>query len=218
MKVIQSSFFRIIVTAIVGILLIEYREAAVEKITIAIGILFLLSGIISIAAYIGASKHSSDTQLFDAEGRQLLGTAPAFPVVGIGSVILGIILMVMPGTFITGLMYCFAAILILGAVGQFFTLVMARKFARIGFYYWIMPILLFLVGLMCIVHPQTIASAPLFFIGWCLLVYAVVEAVNAIKIHNCKKTFYKQYDAQHPAEEEAEATEIKEEDQKEISE
>ena len=44
MKVIQSSLFRALCAIIVGALLIQYREQTVTWITIAIGVLFFLSG------------------------------------------------------------------------------------------------------------------------------------------------------------------------------
>ena len=193
MKIIQSSFFRAIVAAIVGALLVKYRDQAVEKITIAIGALFLISGIVSVVSYVQQSKHSNDIQLFDADGRQLLGQKPVFPIVGIGSGALGIILMLMPSTFIKGLMYCFAFIVIIGAIGQFASLTAARRYARIGLFYWIMPSLLLLTGLITVIYPQAIASAPLFVLGWCLLVYAVVETLNALKIYSCRKKYMRNY-------------------------
>ena len=48
MKVIHSSFFRAICAIIVGALLIQYREQTVTWITIAVGVLFFLSGVISV--------------------------------------------------------------------------------------------------------------------------------------------------------------------------
>ncbi len=114
MKVLQSSFFRAVCAVIVGVLLIKYSDDTVRWITILIGVLFFLSGVISCAAYFGAKRHADDVQVFDANGNQVAGSRPVFPIVGLGSVILGIILALMPSTFVTGLMYIFAAILILG--------------------------------------------------------------------------------------------------------
>ncbi|MDD6866917.1 MAG: hypothetical protein PUD61_05165, partial [Prevotella sp.] len=38
-------------------------------------------------------------------------------------------------------------------------------------------------------RPSTIASAPLFVIGWCMMLYGVVECINAMKIYRARKTF-----------------------------
>jgi len=187
MKIIQSSLVRALCAVIVGGLLIKYREQTMTWLTIAIGVLFLISGLVSCASYLAAKSRRSDVQVFDAEGNQVAGFTPSFPIVGIGSVLLGLILALMPGTFITWLMYILAAILALGAIGQFVGLASVSKIARVGAFFWIMPSVILLVALVAIVRPQLIASAPLFVIGWCMLVYGVVEFVNALKIYKVRK-------------------------------
>jgi uncharacterized membrane protein HdeD (DUF308 family) len=187
MKVLQSSFFRAITAIIVGVLLIKYREETMTWITIATGILFFLSGVISCAAYLGAKKHVEDVIGVDAAGNDITNPKPTFPIVGIGSIILGIILALMPSTFIIGLTYIFAAILILGAINQFVSLASITKFCHVGFYFWIMPSLILLVGLIAVIKPTVIASAPLLVIGWCMLLYGVVECLNTIKIMMARK-------------------------------
>ena len=175
MKVVHSSFFRAICAIIVGALLIQYREQTVTWITIAIGVLFFLSGIISIATYYSAKRNAEKVQiLFDAQGRQITGLRPNFPIVGLGSLILGAILALMPNTFINGLMFILAAILIMGAMSQFINLASARKIGNVGFIFWIFPSIILLVGLLAIIKPSAIA-----------------EMVNAFKISNNKRKWAK---------------------------
>lgn len=126
--------------------------------------------------------------MFDADGRLLTGMKPTFPIVGLGSLILGLILALMPNTFVQSLMYILAAILILGAISQMANLVAVSRMARIGFYYWIMPALTLLIGIVAIVSPSSIASAPLFVIGWSMIVYGIVELTNAIKLHQLRRS------------------------------
>ena len=57
MKFLQSSVFRALCAMIVGVLLIEYREQMVTWLTIAIGVLFFLSGVISIVTYFSAKRN-----------------------------------------------------------------------------------------------------------------------------------------------------------------
>lgn len=188
MKVFQSSAVRALCAIIVGALIVKYRELTVTWITIAIGVLFFLSGVFSCVTYFIARGKKNDVQVFDADGRQLTGLKPTFPIVGLGSFILGLILALMPNTFVQSLMYILAAILILGAVSQMANLVAASRMARIGFYYWIMPALTLLIGIVAIVSPSSIASAPLFVIGWTMIVYGVVELTNAIKLHQLRRS------------------------------
>ena len=130
MKVVHSSLFRAVCAIIIGVLLIQYREQTVTWITIAIGVLFFLSGAISLISYFSAKRTAEKMQgqmLSDANGKQIIGIKPNFPIVGLGSLILGMILALMPNVFIAWLMFILSAILILGAITQMANLVTAAK-------------------------------------------------------------------------------------------
>lgn len=187
MKIMQSGVVRALCAIIVGGLLIKYREQTVTWMTIAIGVLFFLSGALSVASYFGARRHKDEPQVFDQNGRQLSGFQPVFPLVGLGSILLGLALAVMPDVFVTWLMYILSAILILGAIGQYVALSSVSRVARVGWMFWVMPSLLLLVGVIAVVFPSWIASAPLLVIGWGMVVYGVVEIVNAVKIYQLRR-------------------------------
>lgn len=187
----QSSAFRAVCAVVIGVLLIKYREQTVEWITIAIGILFFLSGVVSVATYLSARSRADMPEVFDADGRQLTGLKPTVPIVGIGSLILGIILALMPTTFIAWLMYILSAILILGAINQFVSLAAVSRYAHVGIYFWVMPSLILLVALLSIVYPTAIASAPLLIIGWCMVVYGVADIINALKLSRLRRNIMK---------------------------
>ena len=191
MKILQSSVFRAICALAIGILLIKYPDNTVTWITIAIGCLFLISGIISLVVYYHATRQVSEYKITDAEGNIVAGEKPTFPVVGVGSVILGLLLALTPTVFVTGLMYVIGFILILGAVNQYMNLLNARHFGHVGFGYWIFPSLILLVGLYVIIKPMAPASMAMLVLGWCSLLYGVTELVNALKIHNEKRKFAK---------------------------
>lgn len=193
MKVLQSSIFRAVCAIVIGVLLVKYRDQAVTGMTIAVGILFFISGLISCLAYLSAKRKSAGGSngdafdLYDAQGRLIRQPAPNFPIVGIGSVILGAILALMPGTFVNGLVYVLGAIIILGAVNQFYNLTSATRFAHIGIFWWISPSLLLLIGLTALIKPAFMASVPLLVLGWCMMVYGLAEIINSIKIHQCRR-------------------------------
>lgn len=187
MQIIQSSLARAVSAIIMGVLLIKYREQTITWLTIVIGILFFLSGVISCAAYFVARRRESDVQLFDADGRQLSGFKVSFPLTGLGSIVLGLILALMPNAFISWLMFILAAMLIIGAISQFVSLAAITRTFRVGIYFWIMPSVILLIGLLALIRPSAIASAPLFVIGWCMLLYGVSESVNSIKFYLLRK-------------------------------
>lgn len=187
MKILQSSVFRAICAIAVGAMLIKNPDSTVKGITIAIGILFLASGVISCVAYFNARLHSAENEVYDADGKLLVGGRPMFPIVGLGSVILGFVLALMPGAFVTSLMYVLGGIILLGALNQFMVLIQARKFATLPLWFWVCPTLVLLTGLFVMIKPMESASLPLLIIGWCLLFYGVTECINAFKIHQYRK-------------------------------
>lgn len=194
MKVIHSSIFRAVCAIIVGVLLIQYREQTVTWITIAIGVLFFLSGVISLASYWAAKRNAEKMQgqiLSDSNGKPIMGMIPKFPLVSVGSLILGLLLALMPQVFIAWLMFILAFILILGALTQFANLASTAKMGRVGILFWLFPSALLLLGLLAIIKPSAIASAPLFIIGWGMLIYGVVELLNAFKVSNNKRIWLK---------------------------
>lgn len=192
MKILQSALFRAACTIIIGVLLIKYREETVTWLTIAIGALFLLSGVIAIAAYYSAKRFPADTEVYDAEGHLLTSRAPTFPIVGIGSVILGLILALMPGTFVKWLLYFLALILILGAINQFAALAAIRRFCSLSGGWWVCPSVVLLAGIVIMVKPQWVATAPLVIIGSFMILYGAAEVINSLKIYTVRRRIERQ--------------------------
>ena len=133
MKILQSSVFRALCAIVIGVLLVKYPQDGVTWLTMAIGALFLLSGIIALLAYWQAKRHAGEYTITDQQGRVISGGQPTFPIVGAGSVILGLILALTPGVFVNGLMYVLGAIMILGGINQLMSLVSARRFGSVPF-------------------------------------------------------------------------------------
>ena len=68
MKVLQSSVFRALCAIVTGILLVNNPDSTVRGITIAIGAMFLVSGVISCATYFSALNHAKDVEVYDDKG------------------------------------------------------------------------------------------------------------------------------------------------------
>lgn len=220
MRILQSSVFRALCAIVFGYLLVIYRNQLLHWTTIAFGALFFLSGLVSVIAYYAEKRRMANmaeriTAMSEMRGDEMetptedgirQSLMPGFPIVGIGSMVLGVILAIMPTTFIHGMMYVIAGLLVLGAINMMFNLSMARKFANIGLGFWIMPLLLLVLGILMIVKPDLFAAMPFRVLGWALIVYGVIECINAIKIHNCRK----QYEKIKAAQKAASKTEIEE--------
>ena len=187
MKIFQSSIFRAVCAIVIGALIIKYPDQGVTWLTMAIGGLFLLSGIIALLAFWQAKRHANEYTITDQEGRVISGTQPTFPIVGLGSVILGLVLILTPNAFINGLMYMLAAVLILGGITQLMSLLSARRLGSIPFGFWVCPSLILLTGLFVIFKPMESAELPLLILGWCSILYGVIELINTLKIYNIRK-------------------------------
>jgi len=201
MKILQSSFFRALTAIVVGALLIKYPDNTVTGIVVAIGVLFLLSGVVSLLSYWNARRHVSEYTIYDAQGRQIAGQAPTFPLVGIGSIILGSILALMPDTFISMLMYVIGAMLILGAITQYMAIITTRRYGRVSWTYWICPTFILLAGCYIMLKPMAPLSTAMLLLGWLSLFYGVVEAINALLFSNKRKHWEREQEQMVQAEE-----------------
>ena len=190
-KILQSSVFRALCAIVIGILLIKFPDNTVTGITVAIGVLFLASGIISCVTYFWSKRHVSEYKIYDTEGHLVAGEQPTFPIVGIGSAILGLILVFTPTTFVSALMYIIGIILILGAINQYMSLISGRRYGRISFWYLVMPTLILLTGLYVMLKPMEPLNMAMLILGWCTLVYGLVELVHALKFYRDKRAWIK---------------------------
>lgn len=198
MRLLQSSVFRAVVAVIIGALLVKYRQDTVTWLTIAVGILFFLSGLASVIIYYVNKRSVERVAAEVASESPREAMAPAFPIGGLGSMVLGVILAFMPATFIRWIVIILGALVVLATIGQFVTLAQARRYGSVPFVFWLFPSILFLVGVYCIVQPIDSASMPLFIIGWAMMVYGVVECINAIKIYRLRKAWEKLLQQQQP--------------------
>ena len=186
MKLIKISFFRAITAVIVGVLLITYREETITWLTIGIGILFFLSGLITCIIYfVTRNTGSSEMNLDSAKSTPTF--TPSFPLVGMGSLLLGLILALMPNSFVNWMVYILGALLILGAIGQYVLLASIVKLVRINIFFWIMSSVILLIGVVSIIKPMWVASAPLLILGWSMILYGVVECIDTIKIMKTRR-------------------------------
>ncbi len=198
----KTSILRALVAVAVGILMIAYRERMAEWLTIAIGVLFFLSGVISIIFYcVMLRKYNRDVirEEYDAKGAHV-ARKPMVPIVGVGCAILGIILALLPKTVNDFLVYVFAILLILGAIGQFFILLTTISLLRdlekstqekasvsCGYIYWVLPLLLFLFGLFVIFYRHSIEQTAFLFIGIAMVVYGLSELISTIKSSSVRR-------------------------------
>ena len=199
MKVLQISAIRAIIVLVTGFLLVRYREETMTWMTITVGILFLLSGLVSCIAYYfekeKVAKKTAKAEQQEGEQEEENLKSPSFPIAGVGSIALGIILAVMPNTFITWVVYILAALLILGAVNQFMNLARSRQYARVPVYMWLFPTIILAVAILLISKPIETAQLPLLVLGWAFMYYGVLEFILIIRMYLVRKSYEKAEEA-----------------------
>lgn len=197
MKVLQISAVRAIIVLVTGFLLVKYREDTMTWMTITVGVLFLISGLVACMVYYfekeKVAKKTAKAALQEDQQEEEDLKSPSFPIAGVGSIVLGIILAVMPNTFTTWMVYILSALLILGAVNQFMTLARSRQYARVPVYMWVFPTISMVVAILLISRP--IETDALFFtlkvIGWAFMYYGVLEFVLIIRMYLVRKAYDK---------------------------
>ena len=199
MKVLQISAIRAIIVLVTGFLLVRYREETMTWMTITVGILFLLSGLVSCIAYYfekeKVAKKTAKAEQQEGQQEEENLKSPSFPIAGVGSIALGIILAVMPYTFITWVVYILAALLILGAVNQFMNLARSRQYARVPVYMWLFPTVILAIAILLISKPIETAQLPLLVLGWAFMYYGVLEFILIIRMYLVRKSYEKAEEA-----------------------
>lgn len=199
MKVLQISAIRAIIVLVTGFLLVKYREETMTWMTITVGVLFLLSGLVSCMVYYfekeKVARKTAKAEQQDGQQEEENLKSPSFPIAGIGSIVLGIILAVIPNTFMTGVVYILAALLILGAINQFMNLARSRQYARVPFYLWLFPTVILVVAILLISKPMEAAALPLLVIGWAFMYYGVLEFALIIRMYLVRRAFEKAEEA-----------------------
>jgi membrane protein HdeD len=166
MKGISFSLLRIIFALIIGLVIILWPDAAINYLIITIGVLFLIPSLISIINYL-ANKSKS-------------GNIP-FPLEGIGSLMFGLFLIIIPGFFADILTIILGFILILGGLQQITSLVRAKKWRKVSFGFFVIPTLILLAGIAVIANPSGARETTLMVVGVTAIVYAIFELINWIK-------------------------------------
>ena len=197
MKVLQISAVRAIIVLVTGFLLVKYREDTMTWMTITVGVLFLISGLVACMLYYfekeKMAKKTAKAALQEGQQEEEDLKSPSFPIAGVGSIVLGIILAVIPNTFTTWMVYILSALLILGAVNQFMNLARSRQYARVPVYMWIFPTISMVVAILLISRP--IETDALFFtlkvIGRAFMYYGVLEFVLIIRMYLVRKAYDK---------------------------
>ena len=156
---------RTICALVLGLVLVMFPAEAGNYLVITVGVLFLVPALISIVAYFAAPA----------------GERPFFPVLGVGSLLFGLWLIVMPGFFADLLTYVLGFVLAMGGIQQIASLMAARRWMEVKAGFYVVPSLILLAGLFALFNPLGVRNTIFIIIGASCLVYACSELLNWFK-------------------------------------
>lgn len=173
------------VTALlIGALLVFWSQQAVLYLIMTIGCLFLIPGLMSLLAYYRKKDEGTVTRRFGWS-----------QVLGVGSVLFGLCLIVKPLFFETSLMYALGIILSYAGLSEIISLTIARQWARVPFGFYVTPVLVMITGIFILFNPIESANVPFIVLGIGCMVYGISDLVNTFRFRKPKEEKKKETDA-----------------------
>lgn len=166
---ITMAMLRGIAALLIGILLVFWSQNAVTYLIMAVGCLFLIPGLLSLLAYFRQTS---------PEGNRSFGWSQ---VLGIGSILFGLCLIVSPVFFEKSLMYALGIILSYAGLSEIIQLTVARQWTRVPAGFYVTPVLVMLVGIFILFNPIESANVSFIILGIGCMVYGLSDMVNVIK-------------------------------------
>lgn len=161
-NVVQSALVRGLCALILGVLLVVVSDRMPVWMVMACGLLFVVPGVV---ALIGWFRRDAS-----------LPAAPLSPVSSVGSILLGTILLLFPASFVTILMYMLAALVLLAAATQLYSVYsLHRRGMPLSLWYGVVPMLTLGAGIYVLFRPSDVAALPFIVIGAASILYGLLE-------------------------------------------
>jgi len=174
MKYVQSIVFRALCALCVGALLIAFPDNTTEWLVRVVGLLFIIPGLVSIGAYY--RMRSSDEAL-----------RPLFPILGVGCLLFGMLLIFFAPVLKNYIMYALSAFLVLLCIAQMTNFFKLKKYASVGTFFFVIPVLVIVAALMAYVNVDVIKEKVLTILGGACLAYGLMELLSAIHFRKARR-------------------------------
>ncbi|MDD6210610.1 MAG: DUF308 domain-containing protein [Bacteroidales bacterium] len=176
MKTINNSVLRSVFAVVLGLVLVVWPATAINYLVITIGILFIIPGLIAMIGYFATKKRNQEN-----------GISTMFPIEGAGSTLFGIWLVVMPAFFVNILMYVLGVLLLIAGIQQIAMLFSARRWTRVAGGYYLMPILILILGIIILTYPFAVATNTFILLGATSICYGIFELINWFRFKNLNR-------------------------------
>ena len=194
MKLLRISIIRAIAAVVVGVLLLKYDAAVLKGLTIALGVMFLIAGVVSLVGWVNARRKKADFRAYDNGEESAVegGAQPMFPIAGLGSLLLGLILsLTRSDDYLEWAMYLLGAVLVLGALNLCMNLLSARKMEPMGGWMWLLPCAIVVASVVAMIKGLVPAQTCTTILGVTALVFAVAELWYSFTFSQVKKRYEK---------------------------
>lgn len=171
MKSLNYPIISSLCAMIIGILLVVWPGEAVNYLVMTIGVLFMLPGLMG---------------LVTAFTRKEVRTT-ALPVIALGSTLLGMWLIIMPGFFVGILMYVLGVLLVLAGLSQLSNLIVVRSELNVPWGLFVIPVLVLAAGLVVLFNPFEAAAVPFMILGASAIVYSLTDLVRLLRYRRKSK-------------------------------
>ena len=162
MRILGYSLMRAVCALVIGMILVMFPDQASNYFVITIGVIFLIPSLISIIAYLTNGKKKQQR----------------FPIEGIGSLLFGLWLIIMPHFFSNLLTIILGFILLMGGIQQLASVSTLRALVKVSYRYYVVPTLILIAGLVALFNPTGVQRTAFIIIGISCMVYAFSEFFN----------------------------------------
>ena len=199
MKTSRSTVILALCTLLIGALLIAFPTHATKWLIMAIGALFLGPGLYTVGTYIlqRRRKPNNIAKQNDKSSKDDKDKEPkvaSFPFIGIGSILFGSVLLIIPSSFLNALLYLLGAFLLLAGAAQLYRLIKLRKHYQLGALPYVVSSLISIAGIVIIILNYNTATdkagqEPItsYIFGVASIIFGLSEIIYAIQFRNSGK-------------------------------
>lgn len=162
----DRKIFRAIIAILTGLILVIYPQMALSLIIYALGAMLIISSAASVIDY-GKRKTASYTPPLSI----MIGS--------VVSLLVGVILVLSPLFFVSFLLTLLSLLLLLGAIWQIGILLQFKRSGVIvSLYRFIIPVILFLLGVSMIAAPIDSAKTITTMFGYGTIIFGIYEIIS----------------------------------------
>lgn len=195
MKLFRISIIRAVAAVLVGVLLLKYNEDVLKVLTVALGAMFIIAGVVSLVGWVNSRRKKAEFRAFDNgqhDVEEVDTDHSMFPVAGLGSLLLGLLLaLTRSEEYIEWAMYLLGAVLVLGAINMIMNIFAARKMEPVGAWMWLAPLAIAAAAAVAMFRGLVPANVCTTILGVTALAYAVFELIYSFIFSGIRRRYEK---------------------------